>query len=155
MKNYDEAVKMYQRGLSIQACAYYYDITRQAMWKILLRRNVKFRPQKLIGKDNHFYRGERLHPKRVGHMVDLAVKKGVLVRSPCEICNKLPSQAHHDDYNKPLEVRWLCVTHHREWHRINRAIPLTTKLPCMSRKEIASLGGKAGCASRWGKKCVI
>jgi len=31
----------------------------------------------------------------------------------------------------------------------------TSKLPCMIRKEIASLGGKAGCASRWGKKCVI
>jgi hypothetical protein len=34
----------------------------------------------------------------------------------CEICGK-KAEAHHDDYGKPLEVRWLCFKHHREWHK--------------------------------------
>lgn len=24
--------------------------------------------------------------------------------------------AHHDDYRRPLEVRWLCRRHHARWH---------------------------------------
>ena len=39
-----------------------------------------------------------------------------LERQPCEICGS-PAEAHHDDYDKPLEVRWLCFEHHREWHK--------------------------------------
>lgn len=39
-----------------------------------------------------------------------------LERQPCEICGG-PAEAHHDDYDKPLEVRWLCFEHHREWHK--------------------------------------
>lgn len=26
------------------------------------------------------------------------------------------SQAHHEDYARPLDVRWLCFKHHRETH---------------------------------------
>lgn len=26
------------------------------------------------------------------------------------------SKTHHDEYSKPLEVRWLCRLHHREHH---------------------------------------
>lgn len=27
---------------------------------------------------------------------------------------------HHDDYRKPLAVRWLCFRHHREFHTVQR-----------------------------------
>lgn len=44
-----------------------------------------------------------------------AIKTGALNRQPCEVCGTTERvHAHHDDYSKPLEVRWLCVTHH--WH---------------------------------------
>lgn len=33
---------------------------------------------------------------------------------PCEVCGTTPAQRHHDDYSKPLEIRWLCPVHHKE-----------------------------------------
>lgn len=46
------------------------------------------------------------------------VRRGLITRKPCEICGKEKVEAHHDDYNKPLEVRWLCVKHHNKVHKL-------------------------------------
>lgn len=49
--------------------------------------------------------------------VDWAVHKGRLIRQPCEVCGAEDLiVAHHDDYSKPLEVRWLCRQHHADVH---------------------------------------
>lgn len=48
-----------------------------------------------------------------------AVHSGRLIPMPCEACGSLSVQAHHDDYSKPLDVRWLCFKHHREVHGQN------------------------------------
>lgn len=48
--------------------------------------------------------------------VAYAIRKGHLIRQVCEKCSNPKSQAHHDDYSKPLNVRWLCFEHHREHH---------------------------------------
>jgi ribosomal protein S27AE len=45
-----------------------------------------------------------------------AVLDGRLKRQPCEVCGAEKVEAHHDDYSKPLDVRWLCFKHHREVH---------------------------------------
>lgn len=45
--------------------------------------------------------------------VKYAVKSGRLKRTPCELCGNPKVQAHHADYGKPLEVRWLCRVHWR------------------------------------------
>ena len=55
-------------------------------------------------------------------MVNHAIRDGELVRKPCEICGEEKAQAHHDDYNYPLNVRWLCIKCHNEWHRNNKPI---------------------------------
>lgn len=47
-----------------------------------------------------------------------AILRGDLQKLPCEICGHDQVQAHHDDYSKPLNVRWLCTKHHGEHHRI-------------------------------------
>lgn len=44
-----------------------------------------------------------------------AVRSGRITRQACEVCGA-PAQAHHDDYAKPLEVRWLCTEHHALEH---------------------------------------
>lgn len=51
--------------------------------------------------------------------VNNAIRDGRLVKRPCEVCYNTNVHAHHDDYNKPLEVRWLCPIHHKEWHDKN------------------------------------
>mgnify|MGYP000961258813 CR=1 FL=1 len=48
-------------------------------------------------------------------------RRGLLKPQPCEACGGV-AQKHHDDYAKPLEVRWLCaachMTLHKEPHRL-------------------------------------
>lgn len=39
------------------------------------------------------------------------------IQQPCLICGEEKSQAHHEDYNKPLEIIWLCDKHHKELHK--------------------------------------
>lgn len=48
-----------------------------------------------------------------------AIRDGVVTRGNCEICGEEKTHAHHDDYAKPLDVRWLCPTHHSQWHAEN------------------------------------
>jgi ribosomal protein S27AE len=58
--------------------------------------------------------------KRAAHViVGNAIRSGQLLRQSCEVCSNESAQAHHDDYSKPLDVRWLCTTHHAEWHKHN------------------------------------
>ena len=62
------------------------------------------------------------HPRRVKAqgIAWRAILVGVLVREPCEVCGTTHDvNAHHDDYAKPLEVRWLCRPHHAVWHAAN------------------------------------
>lgn len=47
--------------------------------------------------------------------VNNAIRSGKLQRQGCEVCGE-KAHAHHDDYDRPLDVRWLCHAHHREHH---------------------------------------
>lgn len=55
--------------------------------------------------------------RRAREKVKAALRRGRLVRQPCESCGAKPAQAHHADYSKPLEVRWLCPPCHGIEHR--------------------------------------
>lgn len=49
-----------------------------------------------------------------------AIARGELVRQPCEKCQAAKAEAHHDDYTKPLAVRWLCRRCHAAHHANER-----------------------------------
>jgi len=60
---------------------------------------------------------------RVAHLARVrlndAVQAGRVRRGPCEVCGTTERvHGHHDDYAKPLEVRWLCEPHHKDHHRL-------------------------------------
>jgi hypothetical protein len=71
-----------------------------------------------ISKDKYHYKKLQIlrYPEKVEARKILAyhVKQGYIKRLPCEICNEKKVQAHHENYSKPLEIRWLCRKHHRE-----------------------------------------
>lgn len=79
------------------------------------------------------YNAKNLHQENVA--ARLAVRKAILSgeiirKSACEVCGKeavrrdgvTAVQAHHDDYTKPLDVRWLCSACHTAWHRLNKPV---------------------------------
>ncbi len=125
----EHCVEMYDSGMSLQPISEYYNVSRQAMWD-LLRRRTTLRPQKKMGKDNHFYRGGKDADDHAQNMVEYAVRIGSIQKKcSCEKCGdsgtfkdgRTKIQAHHADYNKPLEVEWLCQKCHHEWHKNNTA----------------------------------
>lgn len=59
---------------------------------------------------------------RVRDKVRRMIKRKLLIVFPCEVCGEIKSQAHHDDYSKPLNIRWLCQAHHSEHHRRERRL---------------------------------
>ena len=61
------------------------------------------------------------YPKKIAAQRKVAynVKRGYMTAKPCEVCGEEKTVAHHDDYSKPLDVRWLCQAHHVQWHKKN------------------------------------
>lgn len=62
------------------------------------------------------WREEDKRRVRAHSAVARAIRSGALVRQPCESCGDTTSVAHHDDYDKPLSVRWLCQACHKRHH---------------------------------------
>lgn len=57
--------------------------------------------------------------KIIAHgILNRAIAKGEVVREPCRVCDTTHNVwGHHEDYTKPLDVLWLCPTHHKALHR--------------------------------------
>ncbi|MGL4757542.1 MAG: hypothetical protein ACRCXB_34745 [Aeromonadaceae bacterium] len=51
--------------------------------------------------------------------VKRAITSGLISKGPCEVCGCTGAVGHHDDYDRQLDVRWLCPIHHKEWHMVN------------------------------------
>jgi hypothetical protein len=46
-----------------------------------------------------------------------AIKLGIMNIEPCMVCGELEVEAHHEDYQRPYDVKWLCKKHHVERHQ--------------------------------------
>lgn len=67
--------------------------------------------------------------ERAAHdAVKNALKNGTLIQEPCEVCEDPNSEAHHDDYTKPLDVRWFCKSDHKAWHKDHDVVQNETPL---------------------------
>ncbi len=53
--------------------------------------------------------------------VGTEIEASRLFRLPCEICGIEKADAHHHDYSRPLDVKWLCRRHHAQSHAMIRA----------------------------------
>ena len=53
-------------------------------------------------------------------MVEFAIKIGHIEKiNLCEECGKIGKMdAHHENYLKPLEIKWLCRVCHKQKHTI-------------------------------------
>jgi len=49
-------------------------------------------------------------------------RRGKLIEKDCEECGSPDSQMHHEDYDKPLQVTWLCRECHLELHEAENEI---------------------------------
>lgn len=53
----------------------------------------------------------------VRSLTNYYLKKGIIKRQPCEVCDYEITQFHHEDYDKPLQVKSLCRPCHLDEHR--------------------------------------
>jgi len=72
--------------------------------------------------------------------LDDAVKRGLVARPVvCEGCQEeRPLSGHHDDYDRPLEVRWLCQPCHTALHDgkwVSGRPPLEGRRPMVTEKR--------------------
>jgi hypothetical protein len=67
----------------------------------------------------HRYKLKNKSKRRASGFINRGIADGSIVRPvACETrgCIAVKLNAHHDDYSKPFDVRWLCVLCHREFH---------------------------------------
>lgn len=62
------------------------------------------------------------HPDRraAQQAIGNAVQSGKVTPLPCFICGA-KAEAHHPDYSAPLNVVWLCSSHHKQTHAMAAA----------------------------------
>lgn len=65
------------------------------------------------------YREKYPNKYKAHQKINYAIKSKKLFRESCEVCGVDETHGHHDDYLKPLNVRWLCAEHHHQWHAKN------------------------------------
>ena len=72
---------------------------------------------KLAAKISRLWRAEDARRSVAHSRVYRAIRNGTLVKQPCIKCGEVKSLAHHEDYDKPLDIMWLCQPCHKQRHK--------------------------------------
>lgn len=67
-------------------------------------------------ENNRRWREKNREKVRAHGVLGYHLKKGNITKQPCEGCGAEKVHAHHDDYSKPLEVKWFCPQCHKDYH---------------------------------------
>jgi len=60
-----------------------------------------------------YYRNMSKERKHCIHIFNKLLKAGLVKPDKCEVCNESRKlEAHHEDYSKPFEFKWLCKRCH-------------------------------------------
>jgi hypothetical protein len=93
---------------------------KQAEWNKVWRDENANTPERMARKAEQMRKYAKAHGTAEHHKarrkVRHEIEMGRMSRQPCEVCGAKKVHAHHDDYSRPLDVRWLCPEHHREHH---------------------------------------
>lgn len=67
-------------------------------------------------------RWQQANPKaRWAHgCLQSALRRGLIEREPCAVCGADKVDGHHANYDRPMDVIWLCRAHHVAEHRATR-----------------------------------
>lgn len=89
------------------------------------RNRAKLPHRKQLAREiNKVWMAEDKRRTKCHNALRRAVLNGVITRIPCEVCGDKKSHAHHDDYDKPIDVRWLCAAHHSARHQqLKKGLP--------------------------------
>jgi len=62
---------------------------------------------------------QRLKANCRSYLNQYIIRGKIIKPQYCSIpgCLNTNLQAHHDNYSKPLDVKWLCLQHHIEYHQ--------------------------------------
>ena len=63
------------------------------------------------------WRAADLRRAKCHRAVARALRNGDLSPQDCAVCGSPKAVAHHEDYDKPLDVVWLCQVHHKARHK--------------------------------------
>lgn len=73
---------------------------------------------------NYYHKNkEEIHKKikeRRTWVVTNLIKTGKIKPQNCIVCNSEKAQAHHENYDKLLDITWLCAKHHQQRHSKKR-----------------------------------
>lgn len=114
------------RKLNIEKIQAYDKSRSMQPHRVLARKEyVKTEAGKLARKKASEAYAKKYPMKYAAHVItNNAIRDGLLMKAKnCSTCNSEEKiEGHHDDYTKPLEVRWLCEKCHKEWHRHNKPV---------------------------------